>query len=133
MSSGTKALLGAGAAAAVAILAWHYWPNEERSVRRRLSAFTRDFNESTTDGIGMVARAARIGSYFTPDVVVDLGSTVPPIRGRETLIGMTARLQPRTSAFVLELRDVNVKISQPASAEVGLTALFRRRSLDSGE
>ena len=56
-------------------------------------------NASTKDGLGTAARAAQIGSYFTEDAVVDFGGGSRPIQGRETLMGMAARLQPRTAAF----------------------------------
>ena len=127
-------ILVALAAAAAAYYAWRTWgPGDEQQIRRRLNAFAAEFNEGTTDGLGNVARAARLGSYFTDDIVVDLGHGSPPIQGRETLIGMAARLQPRTSAFRLELVDINVTPGQDSTAHVGLTAAFRRRSFGTGD
>ena len=115
-------------------LAWRYLlPNDERDVRRRLNAFADEFNETTAPGVAAVAHAARIGSYFTEDVVVELGDGAPPIRGRQTLIAMATRLQPRTEAFTLEVLDQNVTISSPSTADVNLTAAFRRRSRAPGE
>lgn len=118
-----------------AYYAWRTWgPGDEQQIRRRLRAFASEFNEgTTTDGLGAVARAARLGSYFTEGIVVDLGHGSPPIQGRETLVGMAARLQPRTSAFRLELVDVNVTPAPDSTAHVSLTAAFRRRSFGSGE
>ena len=52
-------------------------------------------NASTKDGLGTALRAAQIGSYFTEDAVVELGEGAAPIKGRDTLMGMVARLQPR--------------------------------------
>ena len=105
-----------------------WWPSAEQQVRRRLDAFAEEFNESTTDGLGTLARAARMSTYFTEDVVVDLGKGTPPIVGRDTLVGMAARLQPRTAAFTLEFVDVSVNVSRETAADVSLTATFRRRS-----
>jgi hypothetical protein len=116
-----------------AAAAWHYWPSDEREIRRQLEDFAREFNESTSDGLGTVARAARLGSFFTEDVVVELGPGSSPIRGRHTLMGMAARLQPRTAAFVMELKDVNVTVGEGGAADVTLTAVFRRRSTTTGE
>lgn len=130
----TKAIAGALAITLLAIWGWRsWWPDDKRDIRRRLNAFESDFNDSTTDGLGAVARAARIGSYFTDDVVVELGQGSPPIRGRETLIGMASRLQTRTSAFTLQLLDIQVEVQGPSEADVRLTASFRRRSLPSGD
>jgi hypothetical protein len=132
----SRALLAAALAGVVFLGVWAWrtwWPSDEREIRRRLQALATDFNESTTDGLGTVARAAKIGSYFTNDIVVDLGEGTPPIQGRETIIGMVGRLQPRTSAFKLELLDLNVHVSTPTTAEVNLTAAFRQRSLTTRE
>lgn len=134
MSRRTKVILAAIVALALGVWAWRAWsPDDRRDVRRRLNTFATEFNKSTTDGLGTVARAARIGSYFTEDVVVELGGGSPPIRGREVLIGMASRLHFRTAAFTLELIDVNVNLPGPARAEVSLTAAFRRRSVGNGD
>ena len=112
---------------AAGVWAWFvFWPSREARIERRLQAFAEEFNESTTDGLGTVARAARLGSYFTEDAIVDLGRGSPPLHGRETLIGMAARLQPRTSAFRLELLDMTVAIRSDDVANVSLTAAFGR-------
>jgi SnoaL-like protein len=122
------------AAVLIWLWVWQPWlPRDERQIRRRLHAFAADFNESTTDGLGTVARAARFGSYFTDDVVIEFGQGTPPVHGRETVMGMATRLQPRTAAFTLQLLDVNIVVSSPAAAEVNVTAAFRRRSLATGE
>ena len=119
--------LGAGAICALGAWGWFAWPpSTEARIERRLRQFASEFNESTADGLGTVARAARIGSYFTEDVVVDVGRGTPPIQGRETLIGMAARLQPRTAAFRLELLDITVTPRNDSLAEVSLTAAFGR-------
>jgi len=118
----------------LAVVAWRYWmPDDKRDVRRRLNAFAAEFNETTAAGVATIAHAARIGTYFTEDVVIELGDGAPPIRGRQTLIAMATRLQPRTSAFTLELLDQNVTIPSPSTADVSVTAAFRRRGPVAGE
>ena len=119
----------AGVLIVVAVVAWRYvWPSDARDIRNRLDSLADDFNESTADGLGTVARAARLATYFTDDVVVELGQGSPPIHGRETLVGMASRLQLRTSAFRLELLDINVEVRSRSDADVRLTAAFRRLS-----
>lgn len=113
---------------------WHNRQSDERKIRSVLTSLAGDFNASTTDGVGTVARAAQLGSYFSDDVVVDLGPGTAPIERRETLIGMAARLQPRTSAFRVELDDVNVRVAEGhRDADVTLTVSFIRRSIATGE
>lgn len=124
-------------AIAAVVVGWWVWrqsgSSPEREVRTLLDHLAVEFNASTTDGLGTVARAARLGDFFSPDVVVEFGQGSPPIHGRETLIGMAARLQPRTAAFELEFDDVNVELAGESRGEVTLTAVIRRRSITSGE
>ena len=127
MARRATAVLAGVVVVAVVVWAWRaWWPDEKGEVRRQLHALAHDFNESTSEGLGTIARAARLGTYFTDEVVVELGKGSPPIRGRETLIGMASRLQSRTSAFRLDLLDVNVELRSPTEADVRLTAAFRR-------
>lgn len=121
-------IVGAIAAALLGYWSWRaWWPSDEQRIRRRIEALAADVNESTTGGLGAVARAAKIGSYFTEDVAVDLGKGSPAIQGRETLIGMAARLQPRTAAFRLRLVDLQIAVADAGTAQVNLTAAFERR------
>ena len=132
-----RAQFGVLAAIAVAGAALWVWSNassiEEREIRRQFADFTADFNAGSSDGLDAVIRAARIGQFFTEDVVVELGQGSPAIHGRDTLVGMAARLQPRTAAFVLELTDLTADVHDGGRAEVTFTAVIRRRSVGSGE
>jgi hypothetical protein len=107
---------------------------DERAIANRLEALRTEVNASTRDGLGTAARAAQIGSYFTDDAVVELGRGSPPITGRDTLMGMVARLQPRTAAFRMDLDDVTIDVVPGSdAADVLLTASFVRRSISTGE
>ena len=122
------------AVAAVAVFVWSRDTSEERAIRGRLETLRNEVNASTVDGLGTAARAVQIGSYFTSDVVVELGEGSVPIRGRDTIVGMVARLQPRTAAFRMELDDISVElVPGGAAADVLLTASFVRRSISTGE
>lgn len=103
-------------------------------VKARLQALSEMVNRSTVDGLGPEARAVQLGAFFTEDVDVDLGQGAAPIRGRNTVIGMAERLQPRTAAFRLRFEDVSVVIAADGNtADVHLTAEFIRRSITTGE
>jgi hypothetical protein len=121
--------------AGLALFAWRTREGgEERTIRERIEALRTEVNASTSDGLGTAARAAQIGSYFTDDAVVELGGVSVPIRGRETLMDMAARLQPRTAAFRLDLDDVGIEmVPGGTAADVTLTASFVRRSISTGE
>ncbi len=114
-------------AAGAAYAGWHaYFRGEEAIVRERLHELVAELNEGAADGLGLVARAAKIGSFFTEDVVLDLGEGAP-IHGRETVMGMAARLQPRTAAFTVGIDDVTVNVGDAGTADVDLTATFTRQ------
>ena len=120
---------GVVALAAVALFVWSRWgSDDERVIRERIEALRSEVNRPA-DGLAAISRAANIGSYFTEDVVVDLGKGAAPIRGRMTIMGMAERLQPRTAAFRLEFDDVGVEMTRgAATADVTLTASFIRGS-----
>jgi hypothetical protein len=124
--SSTRRLVVAAIAILAAIFAWRsLTSNDERAVRARLDALTDDVNRTVSEGLATAVRAADIGSYFTDDVVVELGEGAAPIVGRPTLVGMAVRLQRRTAAFRLRFDDVGVRLGPDATAaDVTLTASF---------
>ena len=130
----TRGLL-ALALVAVAYVVWRGREgDDERAVGARIEALRNDINTSTSDGLGAVAHATQIGSYFTENMVIELGEGTSPIHGRDTLIGIAARLQTRTAAFRLELDDVSVEmVPGGRAADVLLTASFVRRVASTGE
>ena len=123
------------ALAALAVLAWRSREtSDERAIRGRLEALRDEVNASTVDGLGTSARAEQIGGYFTKEAVVELGEGSVPIRGRDTIVGMVARLQPQTAAFRMDLDDISVElVPGGADADALLTASFVRRSISTGE
>jgi len=112
---------------------WRSATPDEREVRRLFDDFAAEFNAGTTNGFGTLAHTARLAEFFSPDVVVELGQGSPPIQGRDTLMGMVSRLQPRTAAFVLEMDDVTTEFTAPDRGDVTFTVVIRRRSFVSGE
>ena len=106
-----------------------WWGDERAAVRQRLETFKDLVNAPAPEGIGSVTRAAGISRCFTEDVTVDLGDGAAPIAGREMLMAMAVRLQPRLSEFRLDFADVGVHLSPDGqSADVALTAEFIRRT-----
>jgi hypothetical protein len=104
------------------------WWDERAAIRERLDACRDLANTPASDGIGTMTRAGEIGRCFTDDVTVDLGRGAAPISGREMLMGMAARLLPRTSEYRLEFADLSVALApDEQSATVRLTAEFIKR------
>jgi SnoaL-like domain len=130
-----RVTLAAAVVAAVALVVWWFrTPGDEASIRRRLQAFVDHVNRTSSGGPSTASHAAAIGSYFTEDVRVDLGQGSTPIDGRETVVGMATRLQPRIAAYRLKFDDISVQIAPDgASAEIHLAAEFIRRTVAAGE
>ena len=123
-------------AVAIAAGAWFLFAPADSGapVRARLDALADMVNKSTVDGLGPEARSAQLGTFFTEDVDVELGSGAVPIHGRATVIGMASRLQPRTAAFQIKFQDVSVTMGDDGqTASVHLTAEFIRRAISTAE
>jgi uncharacterized protein (TIGR02246 family) len=106
---------------AAAMFAWRtVFPSDERQIRRQLTHVAEEVNEQR-QGLSAIAHAADVASAFADDVVIDLGEGAP-IRGRDTLMAIVARLQPRTSRYEVRIRDMNVRVDAPGTASVDLSA-----------
>ena len=120
--------IGAICAAAALAAGCAWWRNEKAAITERLRAFTHVVNAAAPEGLGSVSRAAEIGSFFTDDVVVELGEGATPIAGRETLMAMAMRLQPRLAQFTIGFTDANITVAPDSqSADVTLTVEFMSR------
>jgi hypothetical protein len=135
-----KRTLAAAAASLAILTACAWWGDERAAIRARLQSLKQEVNADSTAGLSSMTRAAAVASYFTDDVVVELGGGSTPIVGREMLMGMATRLQPRTSEYQVELADISVELGPDGhSAGVALTAEFiphesgGRRSMDARE
>lgn len=126
-----RACVLAGLAAAAACV---FRSGDEAGIREQLQALKAEANATPTDEVASMARAARIGAFFTDDAVVELGTGSEPIVGRETIAGLAHRLQPRTAVFKLDVADVTVQLRPDGhGADVSLTVEFSRQRVDSGE
>jgi hypothetical protein len=101
---------------------------EERAIRARLEALVAEANRPPAEGLGLVAHAATTGEYFTEDATVDLGPGTARIEGRDMLIGMVARLQPRMAAYRARLDDMDIRLAEGGRASVAVTVSITPRS-----
>ena len=114
----------------VAFLAWRWLlPSEEDRVRRRLEALAADMNDvnDVRSNVSGLAAMAKVGSYFTADVVIDPGQGAQPLHGREVILSAAASLRPSAGVARLSLTDIDVTLGpDQRSAAVTLTALLTR-------
>ena len=136
MPRGRRAVAAAAVLAVLAgYAAWRTWAGDERDViRARLQSLAAEMNRNPGQGLDSVTHAASVGSYFTDDVVIDLGPGSSLIEGRSTVIGMVTRLQPRTAAYEVQIDDIGVDLGEDGSAaRVALTATFAGRGPAAGQ
>ncbi len=110
---------------AIAWAAYTFWPSEERRVRKRLAALADTVNDAPRDGIQVIARGARLASFFDPDVVLNLGEGHAPIAGREQLVALASRA-PNQDGFRISFVDVTVTVSgDTASSHLTVTVQWQ--------
>jgi len=134
MGGGRTAAIGL-AAIAIAAVAWLFWPEgDEGAIRRRLHALAEEANTPTDNGLGTIAKAARMGDYFTEQVLVEPGAGSEPISGRDTVIGMATRLRQATGPAIVDLKDLTVEKRAGSNiVDVTLTVTFTRRDSRTSE
>jgi hypothetical protein len=127
MTRGTHFIIALGLAAALAS-GCSWWGNDKAAITARLRAFTQVVNAAAPEGLGSVSHAGEIAAFFTDDAVVELGSGSTPIAGRETLMAMAVRLQPRLAQYTIGFADANISFAPDRqSADVTLTVEFINR------
>jgi hypothetical protein len=115
----------AATAVALVLAARAFWPSEERRIRSRLDELASVASERGGDGLERMARAARLGQFFTPEVVIDLGAPFPELKGRETIVALWAKAGAGTDEFGVRLADVRVEVNADGTTATSrLTAIL---------
>jgi ketosteroid isomerase-like protein len=103
-------------------LAWRtLFPSEEQRIRARLDQIVDTVNAPSADGLGKMADAARLASYFTADVTIDPGQPYPPMRGRDAVVAAAAAAGRAAGGFELSFADVEVAVGNGDTATAHLT------------
>ena len=117
--------MAAAAVVAAVLLGVGYrvlFPSDEQRIRQRLEELIAALNHPA-EGLDAMTRAAQIGRAFTTDVEVQTREGMT-IRGKDTLMAIATRLQPRTEGLNVEIRDVSVTKDDETHAHVELTATY---------
>lgn len=120
----------------VVVGAWLAWktllPSEERRIRARLDQIVDMVNAPTTDGLGKLADAARLASYFTEDVTIDPGHPYPTMRGRDAVVAAAAAAGRSSGGFELSFADVDVAVGNDDTATAHLTLTLTWTNVQTG-
>ena len=125
---GKRIVVFVAVAVAVVLAAWAFWPGEERLIRSRLENLAAAASESGGQGIGQMAHAAELASFFSADAVVDLGSPHPEIRGRDAIMALAAQATAPDDEFTITFKDITVTLDPgEKGAAARLTAVVSGR------
>jgi len=119
----------------VALAAAYYayrwcFPDDEAVIRTRLDDLAATVSHSSAEGFAQLTRAAKFGTFFTEDVVIEIGGGVASIRGRDTVMALAAKAQVPGEGFTIRFVDVTVVVDPSGlSALATMTATAQGRSL----
>jgi hypothetical protein len=98
----------------IALLAYVWWPSEERTINRRLNELAAIVSVPAADtDIGRVTRVAKLGGYLADDFHARNGQQ--EIASRDAVLVFVGHWTPPAGGFRIEFVDVHVTV-QPDAA-----------------
>lgn len=124
-------------AIALAVAAFFTWrvlfPSDAQRIHARIGELATAVNTRSSDGIGRLADAARMLSFFTADVVIEPGAPYAPIHGRQALVAVLGRAS-EPGGFTLAFEDVSVEVAPSGTdATARMTATLTWTNARTGE
>ncbi len=110
---------------AAAVVAVVYLRSDRRQIRRQLDllATTASVNGSESD-IERLARAARLGGFFTEDVVIRRSEDNSAfVGGRPAVAGMAAQVASQNRTMDVSIKNVDVTIADGSTATADMTVV----------
>lgn len=102
--------------------------SEERKIARRLDGLAdRVSADSEENPVIQMAGAARLGQYFTEDVVIDVGGGSEPIRRRDSVTALAAQARAAIQGLKVNFEDVDITVSASDTATAHLTLVVSGR------
>ena len=114
---------------------WYASSGDEERIRAALEELAATVSQSGGEGLAQMTRAATLGSFFAPDVEVDLGAPYAPFRGRDTIMALAAKAAVPGEGFDVRFVDVEVDVAPggtDATARMTATLADRGGLLDRG-
>ena len=126
-STPVRVAIAIAALAALVGGSW-WWSNPARLVHRLLSdvasALSHDGPE--TD-LRSIAAVASLQAHLTPEVSVDIGRSSTPLRGRQDVIAMAARLRASSPMMRVQFFDPDIQFSDDSSGTTRVTVQVTTR------
>ena len=115
-------------AAAALYFGWRWWfPSDEAQIHAVLDRIAEGIGSGASDGeVGRLARAAGLRNDLDPNVVIEAGEPFARLTGRDTAIGMAARLNSTARNLEVDFEDVEITVHDGrTTADVSLSAIAR--------
>jgi hypothetical protein len=114
-------------------IAYRYWPDDDRAVRRHLIHLAEALSVPGRETeVERMTRVAALREYFAPDVQVTADDR--SITSRDDLIDLLLAWTPPPGGFSVEVADQTVTLAQDrATAKITLTAKVVSKDLTNGE
>lgn len=107
---------------------WFTSAGDEGRIRAALDELAATVSQSAGEGLSQMTRAAKLGSFFAPDVEIDLGPPYTPFRGRDTIMAMAAKAAVPGEGFDVRFVDVEVDLAPGGTDAIArMTATVRDR------
>jgi ketosteroid isomerase-like protein len=110
-------------AAAVVAGAVHLWPQSDRRLIEtqldRLAAAASV--EGTETPLMRAASAARMGAFFTDDVIIMIDARSSTIGGRDAVVALAAQARAASRTLAVEFDDLQIAMTGPSAATVYTT------------
>ena len=121
---GLKLFAVAAAVIVAGLVARNYFFGDRRQIQRQLDelAETASVNPAET-GIDRLARASRLGRFFTEDVMIRTSQSAESfVGGRQAVMGMAAQTAAAYGPVTVAFDDVQIGLTDSSTAAVYVTA-----------
>jgi len=112
--------------AAVAFAIWRYlFPPPEKVIGRKLEALAKTISENPQGNISRVANVNRIGSFFHPNVSINLegfGRDVSSVQGRGELEQMAMGVRQNNFVVSVQFSNLHIEVDPGKTTATALVA-----------
>ena len=116
------------AALAGSFAAYRWWISPERHIHRILNDVAAAVShEEPENDLRALTAVAALQTHLSPDVSIDAGTSTGPVKGRQDVMAMAARLRASTPMMRLQFFDADITLSGDSAATT------RARILPEGE
>ena len=92
-------------------------------IRKNLTALEKLMTKLPDEApIAGLSKAAKVGTFFTDDCIITLGSPIPDIRERSELVAIVHRSRQAFYKVNVNFADISISVPDKDTAEVTLTA-----------